>query len=137
MVARKRQWTDREKLVEFPLFPSYVFGRFSLREMHEVLTTPGVSTVVRSNGYPTPIPEADISNVQRFVEALLLAGIEAEQRPMFEEGQRVKVMDGAFAGVEGMVVERRGRKRVLVGIHAIGQGFEIDIDTKLLEAIRR
>src|SRR5437868_15292617 len=43
-----RQWKDRKKLVQFPLFPSYVFGRFTLKEIHGVLTTPGVSTIVRA-----------------------------------------------------------------------------------------
>jgi hypothetical protein len=46
-------------------------------------------------------------------------------------------MEGPFEGVEGIVVEARGRKRVLVGLAAIGQGLEIDIDTRLLKAIKR
>lgn len=137
LVAMERQWKDRRKLVQFPLFPSYVFGRFTLKELHGVLTTPGVSTIVRANGYPTPIPERDIANVQTFVRALTTAGIEAEQRPFLAEGQWVKVLEGPFEGVEGIVVEQRGRKRVLVGLEAIGQGLEIDIDTRLLKPIRR
>ena len=137
LVSRMRQWKDRRKLVEFPLFPSYVFGRFTLRELHGVLTAPGVSTVVRANGHPTPIPERDIVNVKRFVEALAESGLEADQRPFFAEGQWVKVLDGPFEGVEGVVIEQRGRKRVLVGVEAIGQGLEIDIDSRLLRPLRR
>src|SRR4051812_38379826 len=66
VIPLMRQWKDRKKRVQFPLFPSYVFGRFTLKELHTVLTTPGVSTIVRANGYPTPIPERDIANVQKF-----------------------------------------------------------------------
>ena len=137
LVSRVRKWKDRNKVVDFPLFPSYVFGRFSLKELHTVLATPGVSTIVRSNGYPTPIPEMDIENVQRFAQALAETGTETEQRPFLAEGQWVKVQEGPFEGVEGIVVEQRGRKRVLVGVPAIGQGLEIDIDTRLLIPIRR
>ena len=137
LIPKMRQWKDRRKLVEFPLFPSYVFGRFTLRELHGILTTPGVSTVVRTNGYPTPIPERDICNVQRFAQAIAAAKVEPEQRPFLVEGQWVKVLDGPFEGVEGIVIEQRGRKRVLVGVEAIGQGLEIDIDTRLLQPIRR
>lgn len=132
-----RQWNDRKKLVEFPLFPSYVFGRFRLRELHGVLSTPGLSTVVRANGYPTPIPDYDIENVRRFVDALTQTGVEPEQGSFLADGQWVRVLDGPFAGVEGMVIEQRGRKRVLVGVEAIGQGLEIDIETRLLKPIRR
>lgn len=137
LIPMTRQWKDRKKLVEFPLFPSYVFGRFTLQEVHGVLTTPGVSTIVRTNGYPTPIPERDIENVQRFASAIVETGLEPEQRPFFAEGQWVKVLEGPFEGIEGVVIERRGRKRVLVGVEAIGQGLEIDIDTRLLKSIRR
>jgi len=137
LIQQIRQWSDRKKVVQFPLFPSYVFGRFTLREVHAVLTTPGVSTIVRASGYPTPIPDADLDNVKRFADALAESGIEPETRPFLTEGQWVKVLEGPFEGVEGVVVERRGRKRVLVGLAAIGQGLEIDIDTRLLRAIKR
>jgi transcription antitermination factor NusG len=137
LIPRVRQWRDRKKLVQFPLFPSYVFGRFALKQLHSILTTPGVSTVVRANGHPAPIPEHDIENVQRFALAIIETGIEPDPRPFLVEGQWVKVIDGPFEGVEGVVIEERGRKRVLIGVEAVGQGFEIDIDTRLLKPIRR
>lgn len=137
LIPTVRQWKDRRKLVEFPLFPSYVFGRFTLKELHGVLTTPGISTVVRANGYPTPIPEIDIANVQRFAQGIAESGSQFEQRPFLTEGQWVKILEGPFEGVEGIVVEQRGRKRVLVGVEAIRQGLEIDIDARLLKPIRR
>jgi transcription antitermination factor NusG len=137
LIPKTRQWTDRKKLVEFPLFPSYVFGRFQLKELHSILTTPGVSTIVRTNGYPTPIPEREIHNVQLFAQAVAQTELELEQRPFIGEGEWVKVLEGPFEGVEGIVIEERGRKRVLVGVEAIGQGLEFDIDTRLLKVIRR
>jgi transcription antitermination factor NusG len=137
VIPRMRQWKDRKKLVQFPLFASYVFVKFALKEVHGVLTTPGVSTIVRPNGYPTPVREREIENVRRFAQALGETGIEAEQRPFLMTGQWVTVLDGPFVGVEGIVVEQRGRKRVLVGVQAIGQGLEIDIDARLLKPIRR
>jgi transcription termination/antitermination protein NusG len=137
VVQQVRQWSDRKKAVQFPLFPSYVFGRFTLSEVHTVLTTPGVSTIVRANGYPTPIPIADLENVRKFVAAIAESGLDPDPRPFLTEGQWVRVLEGPFEGVEGVVVERRGRKRVLVGLAAIGQGLEVDIDTRLLKPIKR
>lgn len=137
LVAQVRKWSDRTKRVQFPLFPSYVFGRFTLSELHQVLTTPGISTIVRAGGYPTPIPDTDLENVRRFAVALEEVGAEPEPRPMLTEGQWVRVLHGPFEGVEGIVVETRGRKRVLVGLAAIGQGLEIDIDNRSLKPIKR
>jgi len=136
LIPRERQWKDRRKVVEFPLFPSYVFSRFGPDHVHSVLTTPGLSTIVRSRGVPVPVADDELENVRRFAHALTRSGAEAEVRPLIGEGQRVRVTDGAFAGVEGVVIESRGRKRVVVGISAIGQGLEIDIDTRLLQPLR-
>ena len=136
LITRERQWKDRKKLVSFPLFPSYVFGHFALRDMHAVLSTPGISTIVRINGGPARIPAEELDNVRRFVDAIGRTGLEPELRPLLEEGQRVRVTEGAFEGIEGIVIEARGQKRVLVGITAIGQGLEIDIDVRLLKPLR-
>ncbi|HEX6938362.1 MAG TPA: UpxY family transcription antiterminator [Longimicrobiales bacterium] len=133
LVPRLQQWKDRKKRVEFPLFPSYVFGRFTLHDVHAVLTTPGVSTIVRVNGYPTPIADCELENIRRFAEAIAEEGIEPEPAGYVREGDWVRVVDGPFRGVVGIVVERRGRRRVLVGLRAIGQGLEVDIDVHLLE----
>lgn len=135
LIPRKRQWKDRRKVVQWPMFPSYVFGRFALTELHEVLAVPGVATVVRSNGQPVAITDAELENVRRFARALGGQHGELEIRPFLAEGQWVRITEGAFEGVTGIVVERRNKRRVLVGLAAIGQGLEIDIDTRLLKAI--
>jgi transcription antitermination factor NusG len=134
LVPRIRQWHDRRKVVEFPLFPSYVFGRFPLSAYHRVLAVPGLSTVVRLNGHPAPISDEEIANVARFAEALAATGMDPEPVP-FREGQRVRIAEGPFAGVEGIVLEARGRRRVLVGLRTIGVGFEIDISADALRTL--
>lgn len=135
VVPQLRQWKDRKKLVQWPLFPSYVFARFTLRDVHDVLVVPGVATVVRVDGYPTPIPDEELENVRRLAGAAGEAGIQPELRPLVQEGEWVRVTDGPFRGVEGIVVEQRGRRRVLVGLAVVGQGMEIDIDTRVLRVI--
>lgn len=136
LIGRERQWKDRKKRVEFPLFPGYVFARFGVADVHDVLVTPGVATIVRVEGRPVAIPDRELANVRRFVAALNEAGVEPELRPMVEQGQRVRVVTGPFDGVEGVVVERRGHRRVLVGLNAIRQGLEVDVAVETLERIR-
>lgn len=135
-LTRTRQWKDRKKRVSFPIFPGYVFGRFTLRQLYPVLSTPGVSTIIRTNGYPTPIPSEELDNVRRFVEALETTGTESEPRTFLAKGERVRVIEGPFVDVEGIVVDHRGRKRVLVGLEAIGQGLEINIPVQHLKAVK-
>jgi transcription antitermination factor NusG len=137
LLPMRHQWKDRMKTVEVPLFPSYVFARFTLRDVHTVLTVPGISTIVRANGLPAPIPDDELRNVQAFISAAAAAQVQSEPGPMVQEGEWVEVEDGPFKGVLGRAIERRGRKRMLVGLSAVGQGMEVDIDTRLLRVVPR
>jgi transcription antitermination factor NusG len=134
VIERERQWRDRRKLVEFPLFPSYVFGRFELEESARVLAVPGVAGLVRHNGRPAAIPDAELENVRRFAELLRGGGTEPEPCAYFAEGEEVEVVSGPFAGLRGVVAEHRGRARVIVGLKAIGQGMVLDIDAGQLKS---
>jgi transcription antitermination factor NusG len=136
LAVRVSQWKDRRKAVDWPLFPSYVFGRFDLQDVHKVLGIPGVVSLVKSDGRPVPIDDGELENVRRFVQILRTGGVEAESRPLplFGAGDAVEVVAGPCAGLRGVVVESRGRRRVLIGLHAIGQGLEVHIDPKNLRA---
>lgn len=136
-VTRLRQWKDRRKRVAFSLFPGYVFGRFTLRDVHRVLSTPGVTTILRMGDHPAPIPDRELENVRRLVDALERSGVEPEPVPFFGEGEWVRIVEGPFLGVEGTVVEHRGRTRVLVGVRAIGQAVDVDVDVRSLARIAR
>lgn len=135
LYPRKRRWKDREKVVAWPLFPGYVFGRFPLCRMHQVLGTPGLTTIVRANGYPTPIPDAELENVRAFADRLSLAGLEPKPLPMLREGQRVRIEGGPLNGVEAVVQKVHGRRRVVVGLQSIGRGLEVDVDRGLLRPL--
>jgi transcription termination/antitermination protein NusG len=98
---------------------------------------PGVVYLVRNQGEPVVIPPAELANVRRFAAALRHGGLEPEPVPVpyMAEGQWVEVVSGPLQGVRGVVVERRTRRRVLVGLKAIGQGMEIDVDVATLQPI--
>ncbi|HEU4455653.1 MAG TPA: UpxY family transcription antiterminator [Longimicrobium sp.] len=126
-VATVSQWKDRKKLVHFPMFPGYVFGRFTLGRLQQVLGTYGVAAVVGTRGRPDPIPAPEIESVRLLVRAAALAGTEVERVALVREGTWVRVSGGPFDTLEGVVVERRGRKRVRVGIRVIGEALEVDL----------
>jgi transcription antitermination factor NusG len=137
LVPRVSQWKDRRKTVEWPLFPSYVFGRFDLSDVHIVLATPGVVCLVKAGGRPVPIDEAELENVRRFVEVLRSGEVDQQPEPcsFLTAGEWVEVAEGPWAGLKGVVVDSRGRKRVRIGLHAIGQGMEVHIETRILRTI--
>jgi transcription antitermination factor NusG len=135
LVSRISQWKDRRREVEWPMFPSYVFARIEPAELHRIVTLAGIAAIVRTNGAPVLIRDEDIANVRRFAAALRRGGVAAEPVPYLEEGQWVEVCGGPLEGVRGMVVQRRTRRRVLVGLKAIGQALEVDVDVASLRAV--
>lgn len=135
LVPRVSRWKDRRKMVEWPLFPSYVFSRFALEQVYRVLGTPGVATIVKTDGRPVAIAEEELENVRRFAQVLAGGTIQPEPRPFLAKGEWVEVLSGPLAGVRGIVVEQRNRRRVVIGLAAIGQGLEVDVEAATLRPI--
>jgi transcriptional antiterminator NusG len=112
-----------------PLFPGYVFVFADDDERVQSLTTNRVST---SLYVPQPeILHRDLLRLKRVIESR--EPVTAEDR--LAKGERVRVTRGALAGIEGMVMERRGQHRLLVSICFLQQGASVVIEQDWLEAI--
>jgi transcription antitermination factor NusG len=137
LVPRVSQWHDRKKTVSWPLFPGYVFVRFSTDETTSILSIPGSVQVIGVAGKPAPIADEDIENVRRFAACLAETGVIPRPIPLIERGQRVVVRSGPFSGVRGLVLETRATDRVLIqiGLSAIGQALKIELDADSVELV--
>ena len=62
-------WKDRSKKLSLPLFPCYVFVRGGLNRRLEVVTTPGIHSVLSSGEGVALIPEEEIRAIRKLVEA--------------------------------------------------------------------
>lgn len=136
LVHVRRVWHDRQKLIPWPLFPSYVFAKVRRDRLSEVSATPGVVGVVQFGGVPARIQDEEIMNVRRFARAL----DECDELPAPEplvQGQAVRVVSGSFEGVQGVVVENRGRGRVVitVGLKALRAGIRVDVSIRDIEPL--
>lgn len=135
-VARQvRRWKDRRKAVEFVMFPGYTFVRASLTDIGRVLATTGVVDVVRSGGAPVAVAHDDVDNVRRLAAAFAQTDIESELVPLPTAGARVRITSGPFQGIDAVVVDQRGSRRLLVGFEVIGQALRLDLDANSLEIL--
>jgi transcriptional antiterminator RfaH len=114
------------------LFPGYLFARFAPELVKQVGFTMGVACVVRRGRGS----ERDLAEVPaRVMEELFLLAPEGNMRlddPQFKIGQKIRVIAGVFAGVEGEVVRLApAKKRVAVLMAFLGQtqAVEIPLDT--------
>jgi len=134
-VTERRRWSDRWREVETPLFPGYLFAR-PAAEWHVVLRTPGVLTVVKSEGKPARVSDGF---VQELREAIARGGDAVKALPVtarFEPGDEVIVQDGPLRGVRGVVREVRGARQLIIWVSAIGRGVACKIGEALVAPAR-
>ena len=124
LLPQVRQWKDRKKVVQMPMFPGYAFVHIRLKERLHVLRVDGVVRLVGFNGQPSPIPDHQIERVKRlFAQPELV-----EPAAYVEEGDLVEITHGPFSGVAGTLVQRRGQRRLLVCIDIIQQAVSVEVD---------
>jgi transcription antitermination factor NusG len=121
----RRQWSDRVVELDAPLFPGYLFSRFDAKRRLPVLTTPGVMSIVSFGKEPEPIDESEIDAVRK----VLRSGIFAEPCPFLREGQRVRVIRGALAGLEGILVKKKTDFRMVISVTMLQRSVSVEIDS--------
>ena len=113
--------TVREKI-----FPGYILIKMILDDATwlAVRTTPGITSFVGMSNKPTPLPESEVSSIQKFMT------MEAPKfKTTFSEGEAVKIVDGPFAEFLGSISEideAKGKLKVLVSIFGRETPVELD-----------
>ena len=128
-----RQWSDRKKKVEVPLFRGYVFVKIDIKnEKFPVLTTSGVVKFVTFNNVTVPIPEDQMYWLQQMIASDLLLSQEQD----FPVGTEIDVMFGPLKGLRGRVKQKNSETRLVVWFDAIMQGVSVEIDPTWLTPVR-
>jgi transcription antitermination factor NusG len=128
-----RQWRDRKKHLSLPLFPCYVFVHGSSARRVQVLSTPGVSSIVSIAGHPAPIPVAEINAIRRAVESSL----RVEPHPFLQCGDWVRIKSGPLTGVEGFLVRRKGSYRLIMSAELLQKSIAVEVDAFSVEPLAR
>jgi transcription antitermination factor NusG len=117
--------------VQLPLFSSYVFVRIELIHRFNVLQIPGVVRLVGFNGQPTALNEEEIEALQKG----LSGGICTKPHPYLTSGRRVRIKYGPLAGMEGILLRRKGNLRVVISISLLQRSIAVDADLADLEPV--
>jgi len=111
-----RKWSDRVKIVEEPLFKSYLFVKVNEDEKTPVRMTDGVVNFIYWLGKPAIIKEKEIETIKRFLND----HHDVEVRPVdIAAGKKVVVQSGILMGKQG-TIKKVLHKKVEVVIESIG-----------------
>ncbi len=127
------KWKDRYKLIEYPLFPGYLFVK--IRRHSEiflnVLQTRGVVAFLSQEpGIPSPVPPDEMRSLKLVVEN----GKEIDVYEGLEEGTRVRIKNGPLAHAEGILSRRKNDYLLLVNIELLGRSVAVQVSAQNLEA---
>jgi transcription antitermination factor NusG len=126
-----RRWKDRRKELELPLFPGYVFVHIALRDRLQVLQLPGVVQFVSFHGKPAALPTFEIEALRNGLARTTMV----EPHPYLKMGRRVRVHSGPMAGLEGILIRRKDKFRVVLSIHMIERSVAVEVDETDVEPV--
>ncbi len=127
----RRQWSDRVKTVEEPLFKSYVFVRVNEGERTAVRLTNGAINFIYWNGKPAQVRDREIEAIRRFLDE----HEEVELEPLaLKPDQKVIIHSGTFMGRPARVLDVRKRK-AKVSIGSLGYALVVYMDSAKLRPV--
>lgn len=119
-----RQWSDRKKEIERPLFPGYLFCRFDLQNRLPVLMAPGVQQIVGIGRIPTPVADSEMESIRQ----ALASGLPSQPWLYLQIGQRVRVNHGSLNNLEGILINFKGSHRIVLSVSLLQRSVAMEID---------
>jgi transcription antitermination factor NusG len=125
-----RNWSDRMKEVEVPLFPGYLFCRMNPNDRLPVLITPGVVQIVGTGKTPIPIEEQEIAAIQRVGRSEL----STMPWPYLQVGQMARIEAGPLQGMSGIVVRVKSGLKLVLSVQLLQRSVAVEIDRTWIRA---
>ena len=127
----QRRWSDRVKEVHSPLFPGYLFCRFNPHDRLPILKTPGVTQIVGYSHVPVPVDEQEIQAIRK----LVASGVSNFPCPYLEVGSKVRIEAGALRGLEGILMDLKGKRRLVLSITLLQRSVAVEIDSDAVSVV--
>jgi transcription antitermination factor NusG len=127
-----RVWSDRKKLVEKPLLPSYIFVRTNKKNFPRVWSINGVVKFVSFEGNPVSIPQNQIDNLRLLINSNADIEVSSDK---FETGDNVQVINGSLIGLTGELIKIGSKNRVIVRIDRLDQNLILKIPKAFLKKV--
>ena len=108
-VTRIKQWSDRKKKIIEPVFKGYIFIYGDEKERYNALQNDSIVYTISFEGKPARIPDWQIENLKKIITSEEELSVEN----LISEGTKVKIVDGPFSGVEGIVIQTDHNEKLL------------------------
>lgn len=133
LTRKARQWSDRLKMVDVPLFKGYIFAKITRRQVARVRDTTGAVLIISWGGQPATIPDCEIE----FVRTMIQEEREVEVRNMGElcKGTHARITEGPFKGMKGVLLDDGDGAMFAIKIEALSACFATRVDKGMLQPL--
>ena len=129
---RRKSRRHRGVIEVRPLFPTYLFVRFPGEELKTIKYTHGVARVVCFGLEPQEVGEEIVTAIRERMDDEGIVTLE-QKAVMLAPGQRVKIGEGPFAGLDAIFLEELpDRERVVLLLDAVSS-YRLTIEKQSLE----
>lgn len=126
-----KQWSDRRKSVQKPLFTSFVFVRVSNSQVSSLSKINGVINLVYWLGEPAVIRPSEVEAIRKFVDHH--RNIRLEKTPMTMESS-IRIADALVMETDAQIVSIKN-KTVKVGLPSLGYMMYAEVETANVEIV--
>jgi transcription antitermination factor NusG len=126
-----KQWSDRRKKMEVPLFPNYVFVKVDASKRGYLYSIKELVRFVSIEKKPVVVCEKEILAIKH----VLSEDLEVVSEEYFQQGMKIKIKQGQFQGLEGVVIKKYGDMRLLVKIDCLKKAYSFNVPAKLAEPL--
>jgi transcription antitermination factor NusG len=128
---KRREWSDRIKVLTTPLFPGYLFVRFRNVQQQPIVSAPGVIRLLCVGNRPLPVEDFEIQSLQ----AMNRAGFTCGPCAFMKIGQEVEIAEGALQGLRGHIVQIKGKHRLIISVELLRKSVFVEIDGYKIAAV--
>ena len=127
-----KQWSDRKKWVEEPLFRSYIFVQINQSDYYNVINVTGAVKYITFEGKAVSVPAQQIEAIRYYLNE---KDPEKVEDLNWEKGQKVEVIAGSLTGLHGELIEVKGKHKVSIEIESVGTSILLQIPKSKLRVI--
>jgi transcription antitermination factor NusG len=127
----RRQWSDRVKVMDRPLFPGYLFCRLNLEDRMPLLTTPGFLYIVGVGKNPHPVEESEVAAIQ----SMLKSGLPVTPWPSLVVGQKVELKNGPLRGLQGVLTKVANHHRLYVSVTLLKRSVSVEVTPEWVQPV--
>ncbi|MCH8567067.1 MAG: UpxY family transcription antiterminator [Balneolales bacterium] len=132
LVKVLKEWSDRKKWIEEPMFRGYLFVFTKSSEFAKVLSVDGAVHFVRFNQGFAVIREDQIEFIRKVEENKLRYEVTEHN---FEEGDEVEIIQGPLKGMRAIWKRDKSKYNVVVEIEQLSRYISIEIPAVFLSKI--